>query len=326
VSVVVPAYNAEEWVSETVESVLKQTYEHLEIVLVDDGSTDHTVEVAKRSLKSGHIPYRILRQPNAGAAGARNLGWRAARGSWVQFLDADDILDSQKIALQVARTEKEKAVDVVYTDWQKLVWLGGKWKGDDFRSPVLRSDALADILSDRNFLQLGSLLFKSSVLNTVGGFDQSHEPIEDVGLCVKIAIAGGKFVKAPSIRPMSSYRDLPRSFSKINHRRFIESSIKNAKLAEPYVEQNPNGSSRIVDAIVDVYYSGARFFAGHDWKRFEELVRDIEALRPDFVPNAPTQLYVLSRIAGYRRAERLAVLWRKGKSMAARLRPGDRVG
>jgi glycosyltransferase involved in cell wall biosynthesis len=319
VSVVIPAYNAEKWVSETVESVLKQTYGKLEIILVDDGSTDRTVEVAKQSLQRGHIPYYILSQPNKGAAGARNLGWRAARGPWVQFLDADDLLEPQKIDLQVALAVGEAAVDVVYSDWQMLISSGSAWRGEDFRAPIIRTDALADILSARNFLQLGSLLFKASVLDAVGGFDRSHEPIEDVGLCVKIAISGYTFVKAHSTGPMSSYRDLPRSFSKINHRRFIESCIKNAKLAEQYVRRNPSCSPRVVEAIVDVYYFGARYFAGLDWKRFDEIVTDIEALRPAFVPESPTPLSVLSRLAGYRRAERLADLYRKGKSVGTRL-------
>jgi glycosyltransferase involved in cell wall biosynthesis len=320
VTVVMPAYNAQEWISESLESVLKQTYDNLEIVVVDDGSTDRTVEVAETSLRRGGTPYRILRQPNKGAAGARNLGWRAARGPWVQFLDADDLLEPQKIALQVERAFTNTAADVVYSDWQRIVPNGRGWKADNFCAPIIQADALADILSARNFLQLGSLLFKTSILDVVGGFDQPHEPIEDVGLCLKIGMAGGVFVKAPSSGPMSSYRDLPRSFSKWNHRRFIESCMKNAKLAEQHVRRNPNGAARTIDAIVEAYFAGARYFAENDWTRFEEVVADIEALRPAFVPKAPMQLNILSRIAGYRRAERVAVLYRKAKKIGGMAR------
>jgi glycosyltransferase involved in cell wall biosynthesis len=319
VSVVIPAYNAEKWVSETIGSVLNQTYKDLEIVLVDDGSTDRTVALAEKALQGCPFPSQIISQHNSGAAGARNRGWRSARGTWVQFLDADDLLEPQKIDVQVARTMCDGPIDVIYSDWQKLIWSENAWKADDLRTPHIRNDALADILSDRNFLQLGSLLFRSSILDAVGGFDASHEPIEDVGLCVKIAISGGVFVKARSNGPVALYRDVPRSFSKINHRRFIESCIKNAKLAEQYVRRNPHASSRIVEAIVDVYFTGARYFAGLDWRRFEEIVSDIEVLRPAFVPRAPPQLSVLSRIAGYRRAEKLAALYRKGKSIGTSL-------
>jgi glycosyltransferase involved in cell wall biosynthesis len=319
VSVIIPAYNAEKWVSETITSVLNQTYKDIEIVLVDDGSTDRTVAVAEESLHGCLYPCQVLRQGNTGAAGARNRGWRSARGSWVQFLDADDLLEPKKIELQVARTNCDELADVIYSDWQKLFWRKDAWKADDLRTPYIRYDALADILSDRNFLQLGSLLFRRTILDAVGGFDASHEPIEDVGLCVKIAIAGGVFAKAQSNGPVATYRDLPRSFSKINHRRFVESCIKNAKLAEQYIRLSPHESPRTVEAIVDIYFAGARYFAGLDWKRFEEIVSDIEVLRPAFVPNVPVQLSILSRIAGYRRAERLAVLYRRGKSIGTNL-------
>jgi glycosyltransferase involved in cell wall biosynthesis len=317
VSVVIPAYNAEKWISETLTSVLNQTYRDLEIVLVDDGSADKTVAVAEACLEKCPFPFQILRQSNIGAAGARNRGWDKARGSWVQFLDADDLLEPQKIELQIAKTDSNKVIDVVYSDWQRLIPSKDSWKAEDLRTPFIHDDALADILSDRNFLQLGCLLFRRSILKTVGGFDASHEPIEDVGLCVKIAIAGGVFVKAQSNGPVASYRDVPRSFAKKSHRRFVESCIKNAKLAEHHIRQNHEQSPRVVEAIVDVYFNGARYFAGLDWKRFDEVVSDMEALRPTFVPKSPVQLNVLSHIAGYRRAERLAVSYRTSKRIGA---------
>jgi len=319
VTVVIPAYNAEGWIAETIRTVLNQTHRNIEIVLVDDGSTDRTADVAAAALKQGECSYRIFRQANMGAAGARNRGWQSADGELVQFLDADDLLEPQKIELQLKRTAELETADVIYSDWQKLIWFNECWKPSDPRTPCIREDALADILSDRNFLQLSSLLFRTSTLKKVGGFDASHEPIEDVGLCVKIAMAGGRFAHAPSNGPLSSYRDVPRSFSKMNHVRFIESSIKNAKLAEHYLRVNQRDAPRVVQAIVDVYFAGARFFAGLDWRRFEELVADIEALSPDFVPRAPTQLAVLSRLLGYRKAERIAVLYRRGKHLGTHI-------
>src|SRR5271157_5929055 len=101
VSVVIPAHNAEDWIVETIQSVLAQTYRDLEIILVDDGSIDGTAEVADAMLQTGRFPYRILRRSNEGVSAARNHGWKAARGSWIQFLDADDLLDSKKIELQI---------------------------------------------------------------------------------------------------------------------------------------------------------------------------------------------------------------------------------
>jgi glycosyltransferase involved in cell wall biosynthesis len=320
VSVVIPAFNVEEWLPEAIDSVLQQTYQDLEIVVVDDGSTDRTAAVAEESLRRGRFPYRILSQSNQGAAAARNRGWQAAQGPWVQFLDSDDRLHPRKIEIQMECGLDHRVSDVIYSDWERLVWTGGTWSGDgNIRTPTIGSDALADVLSTENFLQLGSQIFKVSVLDCAGGFDSSHEPIEDVGLDVKIAIIDGRFVKAQSNGPIAWYRDRPRSLSKTNRRQFVESCIKNGKLAERYVREHPSCSLKIVEAVVDVYYVGARYFAGRDWKRFEEIVGDIEALCPRFVPKTPTRLKLLSHIAGYRTAERLSVLYRTSKSIGAKL-------
>jgi glycosyltransferase involved in cell wall biosynthesis len=318
VSVVIPAYNAEGFLGETIQSVFRQTYRDIEIVLVDDGSTDRTMEVAEAALEGGPFPYNLIRQRNTGSAGARNLGWKSSSGDWIQFLDADDLLEQNKIELQVAQAVRDAKADVIYSDWQRLVRTENGWRGDDARAPRIRSDALADLLSDENFLQLGCLLIRKKILDVAGGFDADHEPIEDVGLCVKIAIKGGIYSKATSTRPVASYRDLPRSLSKVNQKKFIESCLKNAKLAEQYVRCNRAKTERIVASIVDVYYLGARFFAGIDWERFDQIVADIESLQPAFVPKVPVQLALLSRVVGYRQAERLAVLFRLGRRAGGR--------
>jgi glycosyltransferase involved in cell wall biosynthesis len=323
VSVVIPAYNAEHWVAETIASVLRQSYPELEIVLVDDGSTDNTAEAACRALHGSRFPYRILSQANAGAAGARNLGRREARGQWIQFLDADDLLKPNKVSLQVAVVQRESLSDVVYSDWQKLIWVDGLWTETDLRRPVIHAEAMADILSDRNFLQLGCLLFRAETIEKAGGFDAAHEPIEDVALCIKIAIAGGVYAYAPSDGPVSSYRDVPRSFSKISRRRFLDSCVKNGKLAEQYVLRDPVKHERTIDAIADLYSAAARSFADFDHARFQELISSIEALRPNYLPKGPRQLRVLSRLTGYRRAERFAMLYRKSKSFGASLWRGQ---
>lgn len=315
ISVIIPAYNAENWIAETIASVVNQTYPDLEIILIDDGSTDDTLARAEKLLASCNRPHIVVKQENQGAAAARNRGVEIAAGDWLQFIDADDLLEPEKIARQAACIAASRNCDVVYSDWRKLVLKDGAWKEHDVRRPVIVSDALADILSDRNFLQLGCLLMKKASFTAVGGFDSSHEPIEDVGLCVKIAIHGGAYVKAPSNSPVASYRDLPRSFSKLSHKKFIESCIKNAKLAERYVLSQKKPMPPVLEAIVNVYYDGARHYAGLDWERFEELVADIEAIRPRFIPERPWRIRILSSVAGYRRAERLAAFYRRGKQL-----------
>ena len=88
-SVVVPLYNEETCIRETLEGILAQRYRHFEIVVVDDGSTDHSVEVVQ-SLHAD--PIRIVRKENGGVASARNRGIQEAKGDWIVFFDADDTM------------------------------------------------------------------------------------------------------------------------------------------------------------------------------------------------------------------------------------------
>lgn len=98
VSVVIPAFNAASRLPDTLESVLRQSHRDIEVLLVDDGSTDHTAKVAKRCDDSR---LTLIRQENRGGSHARNAGLAAAKGDFVQFLDADDLLSPDKIARQL---------------------------------------------------------------------------------------------------------------------------------------------------------------------------------------------------------------------------------
>jgi glycosyltransferase involved in cell wall biosynthesis len=97
VSIVVPSFNSARYLSQTLESALGQTYPRTEIIVVDDGSTDGSLQVARRYEARG---VAVLECPRLGAAAARNAGLAQARGDLIQFLDADDLLDRDKIRLQ----------------------------------------------------------------------------------------------------------------------------------------------------------------------------------------------------------------------------------
>ena len=93
ISVVIPFYNAQSWLAETLNSVLSQSWRNVEVILVNDGSTDESVEIATGYLSKSVC---LLHQDNRGACAARNFGLRTAQGEFVQFLDADDLLHPQK--------------------------------------------------------------------------------------------------------------------------------------------------------------------------------------------------------------------------------------
>ena len=104
ISIIIPAHNAECWVAETLQSALSQTHSNLEVIVVDDGSSDRTVEVV-RSFADGRL--RLIQQENKGACAARNRALAEARGDFTQYLDADNLLAPDKIELQLERLRHE---------------------------------------------------------------------------------------------------------------------------------------------------------------------------------------------------------------------------
>ncbi len=119
VSILVPAHNAEKWISDTLRSAIAQTWEPKEIIVVDDGSTDLTLESARKFESSG---VRVVTQPNQGAAATRNALFRLSRGDYIQWLDADDLLSPDKIARQMAVTELISSRTLMSCGWSKFLY------------------------------------------------------------------------------------------------------------------------------------------------------------------------------------------------------------
>src|ERR1700758_5505261 len=99
VSILIPAYNAEEWIADTIRSAIHQTWPHKEIIVVDDGSKDRTAEVARNFAPN---EVTVVSKENEGAAATRNRALQICRGEYIQWLDADDLLSHDKIERQLA--------------------------------------------------------------------------------------------------------------------------------------------------------------------------------------------------------------------------------
>jgi glycosyltransferase involved in cell wall biosynthesis len=137
ISCIVPVFNDERYLAEALDSILAQTYQNLQVIVVDDASTDQTPAVA--ALYGKRICY--LRQEKAGAPAARNLGLRAARGDFIAFLDSDDVWHAQKLERQMARFEARPELDVSLTYLQNF-WIPElkeeeeRFKGHRLAQPV----------------------------------------------------------------------------------------------------------------------------------------------------------------------------------------------
>ena len=182
VGVVVPTYNRADVLPRALQSALRQTYEALEVIVVDDGSTDDT-EAVVAALDDPRVRY-VLQPRNAGVSAARNRGIREARGEFIAFLDSDDEWFPDKIERQVARfREVNNRVGLLYCGVRSVSDRRGDWT---FR-PKHRGDVYEAMLQ-RNVIHTGSgVVIRREVVDVVGGFDEEIPAIEDYEYWLRIA-------------------------------------------------------------------------------------------------------------------------------------------
>jgi tetratricopeptide (TPR) repeat protein len=187
VSVIIPSYNQAHFVASTVESVLAQTYPGVEIIVVDDGSTDdtHTVLAAYRDR------IRTIRQENRGLAGARNTGFHASRGDYLLFLDSDDVIHPDKLASHVSFLEAERSFGLSYSAWQHVNEDGTQVLGEV--RPNKQGQLLKELLRREFFFFASTAVIRRECLERVGLFDESLEWSEDADMWLRLARAGYAF-------------------------------------------------------------------------------------------------------------------------------------
>ncbi|MDS3859213.1 glycosyltransferase family A protein [Thermosynechococcaceae cyanobacterium BACA0444] len=213
VSVIIPAYNAARFVQETLESVLGQTYQNLEVLVVDDGSNDNTVNIIEQ-LAQQDSRIILIQQENAGVAAARNAGILQAKGEFIAPVDADDIWYPEKLAKQVVKMlASPAAVGVVYC-WSAMIDEKGQFTGGYFIGKQ-RGYVLPDLIC-QFFLGNASVpLIRRSCFETVGLYDQelraqSAQGAEDYDISLRLA-EYYQFEVVPEF--LVGYRQVPGSMS-----------------------------------------------------------------------------------------------------------------
>src|SRR6266446_3707107 len=316
VSVVIPAFNAADTIADALKSVLDQSLggDKLELVLVNDGSTDETRSVSEAVLRKSDIPWRIIDLPNSGPSAARNAGVQVARSGWIQFLDADDLLAPNKLAVQVSNNPRDVAV--IYSPWQMLRRHDGEWRPDGtIKQPSIVGDPTLALLKAGNFVAMGSQLFRRTWLRRVRGFNEQRRFIEDVELLLRIAMAGGKFLRADSEAPLLFYRVHEDSLSHTSRRGFVDGCVDNAKMVEAYWREKSQLLSQEQSRLLtEIYGQGARFYYEHSQAQFRQIYDRLLTIDTKYLPSSPKPLRALSRLLGYPRAEALALAYHNVKS------------
>ena len=181
VSVIIPNYNHARYLGDAIRSVLDQTYKNFEVIVVDDGSTDSSREVAEQFGDAIHYIY----QDNAGLSAARNTGIRASKGSLIGVLDADDMYEPMFLDTLVGALESDPAADGVYCGYQ-FVDQENKLLPQIENRPV-PSDELFDALLDGNFFVPESIFLHRYVYDDVGLFDEALRACEDWDVWLRTA-------------------------------------------------------------------------------------------------------------------------------------------
>ena len=324
-----PTYNSAKWVAETIDSLISQTYPHVELVVVDDGSHDDTVSVVHKKLTADfkHEWKIVELGSNRGPSAARNVGLRAASGSWIQYLDSDDFMSPSKFALQMAHCERASPdVAAVYSPWRQCyvdsgkIILTGQLTQPDMTG---RAPIMCLVGAYRPLHSAG--LTRRSVLEQIGGFDESLRFWECEEVTFRIAKAG-RLESVPSAVPFylwrqhrdaeylggaeARYQILPVALS------WVEEMLKGLEYKSIY---EVDLSARDRHDILSFSTEWARTLYRHDRNAFRQYVTAARRLDPDLAPTYPRPIAALSRHVGYEGAEAVSNLARAPRALIRKL-------
>lgn len=318
VSFVIPVHNAAAWIEETLHSVLSQTVNmsRYEVIVVDDGSTDESRGMAARILSRSSAAHRILKQPNRGPSVARNLGYRVSSGEWIHFLDADDLIHSRKLEIQLECAESAPStVAVVFSPWAKFGELDRRWeRPGQVTVPDLTDDVVAKLLCGENSIATGAQLFRRTWLDKVGGWDENHSNGEDHDLAFRIAFAGGKFLATSGSKPMFFYRRMgasSKSLSIRSGRKNAEAWLRVARMVETESRARGELSPARVKRVAEIYAGFSKWLAEYDYSAARSWIRHLDNLSPNSPRKFPGRFGLVSKLVGFKNAVLLASVYSK---------------
>ena len=236
VSVIIPTYNSVRWIEQTLKSVLKQTHLNLEIIIVDDGSTDKTVQAIKNIVdwRIKFFPYQHL-----GAATARNLGIQHSTGEFIAFLDSDDLWAPRMIERHLSALQRYQTADVAYcwtyciNEEDKCLWP---------LPPTFYEGNVYSKLVTENFLACGSIVARRSAIDTAGQFDSQLEFGEDYDYWLRLALHA-QFILIPRYQLIYRIRSGSQMKKLYSDKSKVESYINSLSIIrQKGIDAAPNNS------------------------------------------------------------------------------------
>lgn len=308
VSVIIPCFNAGKWIDEAIKSCLKQTHTSLEIIVIDDGSTDNSLEI----IKSFGDKVTWESRSNQGGCSARNRGFALSKGDYIQYLDADDYILPEKIKTQLVCL-KETEADVVYGDWRYHKHLpDGTSFLDQINICGPKEDFLESLLLDAQWIAPMAFLFTREAVIRSGGWDERLKTGQDRDFFVSAALSGAKFQYQSGCH--SIYRRYGNvTVSTSSKERWREGHFALMDKAEHKLAQSGQLSTRYRQALAQSYYGKIRADrTSINGSQYNWVLDKIVSLDPDFEPVNVRQTYsLLRKMLGFQTTEKTIRLLKK---------------
>lgn len=306
VSILIPCYNAEMWIAQAIESALKQTYPNKEVIVVDDGSTDKSLEI----IKSFGDSIRWETGSNQGGNVARNRLLELSTGEWLQYMDADDYLLLDKIKKQVQYLSQVPQSDIVYNPsileyhqqdktWQEIL-------------PIPEPHDPWILLARWYLPQTGSPLWRKQAIIDVGGWKVDQPCCQEHELYLRLLIAGKRFEyfgETGSVYRQWSEETVCKKNKPETYRRRLEITDK----AEIYLEKTGQLTQERQNAINQAKFECVRLIWLFDRVWAKEIFNKIKLRDQKFVPSgnaAPTSYRMIYKLFGFSIAEHIAEIKR----------------
>jgi glycosyltransferase involved in cell wall biosynthesis len=306
VSILIPCYNAERWVAQAIESALAQTWPEKEVIVLDDGSTDGSLDV----IKSFGERIRWETGPNRGGNATRNRLLELAVGEWLQYLDADDYLMPQKISRQMDFLAINPNADIVYGPVTLEHWSERNACCEQLPIPEPHDPW---ILLARWYLpQTGSCLWRKQAIVDVGGWKRDQHCCQEHELYLRLLMAGKRFAYSSDngavYRQWGEHTVCKRDTPEV-HRQRLEIEHR----AEGFLRMQSDLTPDRLWAINQARFEVARMAWLYDPVYAAEIVATIRHSQPDFIPGGAAARFryrLLYRTLGFSAAEKLAELKR----------------
>ncbi len=243
ISVIMPCYNAEEFVSEAINSVINQSYKNIELIIIDDGSSDNSYDICKKFLVQKDIKISLMMQENKGPYPARNHGLGHAKGKYISFLDADDYWHPECLML-LKQALDDNSGDVAYCGWQN-VGNGGPGSNEPYIPPEYEKGDIVKYFLKSCPWPIHAALIKENIIRELGGFSERYFTSLDFDLWLRMISVTKSFVRVPEV--LAFYRwHSEGQISSIKSRQVIDAW----KVRHNYTIEHPELISHITDSEV----------------------------------------------------------------------------